>query len=108
MKAERKAELRNAEYRLMEVIDPDEILNEVDRLEGLVRAAHQFDGARTRVVWVWSPQEAKDIPLIRVRCCGCTQWADNISCKDPMGSPRTDEAKAAHAAHVQALIDGDA
>lgn len=75
---------------------------EIERLRGLVEKAHRFDLFRTNVGWL------DDVPLILVYCTACPGRVGETACKDPNGSPRTDEAKAIHAAHVRQILDGGA
>jgi hypothetical protein len=76
-----------------------EALNEIERLGGLVRNAHVFDA------YVRWPSSV--VARIYVKCGAC-EWCASVECKDSQGSPHTDEARAAHRAHVDALIAGTA
>jgi len=118
MRPEREAELRAVandpdRSAFADETDWSDLLDEIDRLQGLVREAHQVryeeDGGE---VWcrgcAWNhdnaPCDRHMLTGAQEHCADCAWW--------PMGHPddSADEGdcERLHAAHVEALLRGDA
>lgn len=75
----------------------DRAADEIARLRELVAKAHVFEA--------FGPHMSYG-ELVAVAHCRTCDWRELVSATDPNGSPRTDAAKAAHAAHVAAILEG--